>query len=95
MAKVSVKPTSTSRRAIIALKKSNFIAEQLRPLAQTVFDEAGNDPNEEFVRTLRMRTFVSGGPAGRISWQIGAGPTIGSRVEAKRGTLARALGLIG
>jgi hypothetical protein len=53
------------------------------------------DPNEFYVNTLRKKTFVSSGPRGRISWQIGAEPVIGARVEAKRGTAARALGEAG
>lgn len=95
MAKVTIKSTSTTRRALIALKKSDFIASKLEPFADQVMDSAKQDPNDEYTKTLRKRTFVTGGPQGRISWQVGAAPTIGARVEAKRGTLARALGTAG
>lgn len=95
MAKVTIKSTSTTRRALIALKKSDFIASKLEPFADQVMDSAKQDPNDEYTKTLRKRIFVTGGPQGRISWQIGAAPTIGARVEVKRGTLARALGTAG
>lgn len=95
MARVTIRPTSFTRKAIIALKKSDFIASQLEPMAQAVLDAARQDPNEEYAKTLGKRTFVTAGPAGRISWQIGAAPLIGARVEAKRGTLQRALGSAG
>lgn len=95
MAKVTIKSTSTTRRALIALKKSDFIAAKLKPFADDVMDAAKQDPNPEYTKTLQKRTFVTGGPQGRISWQIGAARKIGARVEAKRGTLARALGSAG
>jgi len=95
MAKVTIKPTAFTRKAMIALKKSDFIAAQLEPFADAVLEAARQDPNEEYTKTLRKRTFVSSGPGGRISWQIGAAPQIGARVEAKRGTLQRALGQAG
>lgn len=95
MARVTIKATSFTRKAIIALKKSDFIAAQLEPIAAEVLAAAKQDPNEEYTKTLQMRTFVTGGPGGRISWQIGAAPTIGARVEAKRGTLQRAIGSVG
>lgn len=94
-ARVTIKPTAFTRRAIIALKKSQFIASKLRPMAQAVMDAAQADPNPDYVKSLRMSTYTTDGPKGRISWKIGAAPIIGSRVEAKRGTLARALGKAG
>ena len=95
MAKVTIKATSFTRKALIALKKSDFIAAKLEPMADEVLAAAKRDPNEEYTKTLRKGTFVTGGPQGRIGWQVGAAPIIGSRVEAKRGTLQRALGEAG
>lgn len=93
MAKVTIK--SGNRSAISRIAKSDYIADQLEPIAARVLDAAQQDPNPEYVRTLRMRRFVTGGRLGRVSIQIGAAPRIGGRVEAKRGTLARALGQAG
>lgn len=95
MTRVTIKATGATRSVINKLKKSEELAAQLEPFAQAVFDAAMRDPNEEYTATLQMRTFVSRGPAGRISWQVGADAVIGSRVEAKRGTLQRALGSAG
>lgn len=95
MARVVIKSTSFTRKALIALKKSDFIAAQLEPFADAIMDAAMQDPNDEYTSTLEKKTFVSAGPGGRISWQIGAAPLIGARVEAKRGTLQRALGQAG
>ena len=89
------KVTFSSRGDLSKIAKSDALAEQLERIAQPVLDAALRDPNEEYTSTLRMRRYVTGGRKGRVSIQIGAGPTIGGRVEAKRGTLARALGSAG
>lgn len=83
------------RRAIDKLAKSGELAAALEPFADAVLEAARRDPNEAYVASLRKRIFVTGGRAGRVSWQVGAHPVIGSRVEAKRGTLQRALGAAG
>lgn len=93
MARVTIKPGSGDPIGKIA--RSDAMATILEVISAPVFEQAKGDPNEEYRRTLRMRRFYSRGPRGRVSIQIGAAPTIGARVEAVRGTLARALGLIG
>lgn len=64
-------------------------------LAQPVMDAAQRDPNPEYVASLQLRAFRSGGRRGRVSANITAAPMIGSAVEAKRGTLGRAIGNAG
>jgi len=93
MAKVTIRPVSGRRLSQIAI--SFKLADALEQIAQPIFDEAAKDPNKEYVRTLRMRRFYSGGRRGRVSIQIGPAPLIGRRVEAKRGTMARALAKAG
>lgn len=84
-----------SYRAIGRIMKSDALAEQLEAHAQRVFDAAFQDPNEAYTATLQIGRFTSSGPRGRVSVQVGAAPGIGERVEAKRGTLARAMGQAG
>jgi len=80
--------------AVSKMAQSDEIAAALKPFAQNVYDRAKQDPNEFFRNSLRMKTFRSRGRSGRVSWQIGAEPTIGLRVEAKRGVFARALAFL-
>ncbi len=91
MAKVTIRLTGNLDR----VATSSALGDQLEALARPVLEAARNDPNPAYVASLRMHRFTSHGRGGRVSIQIGAHPVIGSRVEAKRGTLARALGLIG
>lgn len=93
MAKVTIKPVSGKRLSQIAI--SFALAEALEEIAQPIHDEIAKDPNEYYVSTLRMKRFYSSGRRGRVSIQIGVAPIIGARVEAKRGTIARALGEAG
>lgn len=93
MARVKIKLKSSN--AIARVAKSGKLAGQLEAIAAPVLSAARQDPNKYYVASLRMRRFISRGRAGRVSIQIGAAPTIGGRVEAKRGTLARALGVLG
>jgi hypothetical protein len=90
MAKVTIRQTGSLER----VAKSSKLGDQLQAVSEPVWDAAHNDTNEVYVASLQRHRFVSGGPEGRISIQIGADPVLGSRVEAKRGTLARALGRI-
>lgn len=55
--------------------------------AEQVYEAATVDPNQDYVDSLEVRPFFSD----RVIGQVGAGPGIGTAVEAKRGTLARAL----
>lgn len=91
MARVRFKAVGT----LEAAAKSDALGDQLEAIAAPVLEAARRDSNEAYVASLRMRRFVSGGRRGRVSVQIGAHPVIGSRVEAKRGTLARAMGAAG
>lgn len=95
MAKVTIKETSSSYQAFARIMKSDALAEQLEDIARPAFEAAQRDPNERYVDSLEMRRFVSRGRKGRVSVQIGAAAHIGANVEAKRGTLARALGSVG
>ena len=67
----------------------------VRSAAEPVFEAAKSDPNATYVAGLRFYEHRSRGRRGRVSWRIGAAPIIGARVEALRGTLARALGRVG
>jgi hypothetical protein len=90
-AKVTFKQTGSLER----VAKSDELGDQLEAIAAPALRSAQRDPNAAYVASLRMRRFVSRGREGRVSIQIGADPVLGSRVEAKRGTLARALGEAG
>jgi hypothetical protein len=90
MARVRIRQTGSLER----VAKSTKLGDQLEAISEPVWNAAHNDPNAGYVASLRRRRFVSRGREGRVSIQIGAAPGIGERVEAKRGTLARALGLI-
>lgn len=95
MAIVTIKPGPGGYKALGRVMKSDRLAEQLEAIAEPVLEAARQDPNAAYVASLQMRRFVSSGRGGRVSIQIGAHPVIGARVEAKRGTLQRALGSAG
>lgn len=82
-------------KAIEKIAKSGELLLALEPTADAIFRAAQQDPNEAFVRSLRKKMFVSSGRKGRVSWQIGAHPVIGARVEAKRGVFQRILARMG
>lgn len=67
----------------------------LMGLGAPVLAAAQGDPNETYVESLQLRAFRSGGRRGRVSANITAAPRIGAAVEAKRGTLGRAMGRAG
>jgi hypothetical protein len=90
-ARVRIKQTGS----LDQVAKSDALSAQLEPIADAVLASASNDPNEFYVSTLQKRRFIRPGRRGRTTWQIGAAPGIGERVEAKRGTLSRALGEAG
>lgn len=77
------------------IAKSGRLLLQLEPIADQILSQAQQDPNEAFVKSLRKKMFVSSGRKGRVSWQIGAHPVIGARVEAKRGTFHRIMARLG
>ena len=79
-------------RSITEMLKSPEILARLEEIGSKVLSAAKSDPNPTYVASLRMNTFES---RSRVSVQVGAAPIIGMAVEAKRGTLARALGQAG
>jgi hypothetical protein len=93
MAKVTFKDAPGQPLGKIA--RSDSLAEKLEEIAAPVLEAARRDPNKAYTATLDMHRFYSGGRGGRVSIQVGAAAVIGSRVEAKRGTLQRALGSAG
>jgi hypothetical protein len=96
MARVQLKPARSARRVIREIALSDEIASSLRPIAQAVLSAAQSDPNARYVSRLSIRQHRSRGPLGRVSWRVGCEiPELGLRVEAERGTLARALGAAG
>lgn len=90
MAKVTIK----GALPLSKIAKSDELAAQLEPFADRVMNRVMADPNEAFTETVRKKKFISRGRKGRVSWQIGAQPRIGLRVEAKRGVFARALAFL-
>lgn len=78
-------------RTLDEIMTSRELANILEGLGSQVLAAAQSDPNPTYVASLDMHTFYSD----RVSVQVGASPAFGKAVEAKRGTLARALGSIG
>lgn len=81
--------------ALSKIATSRKLGDQLEAIAKPALEFAQRDPNEAYVASLRMYRHTSKGRSPRVSIRIGAHPVIGSRVEAKRGTLQRALGHAG
>jgi hypothetical protein len=79
-------------RSISEIMLSPEMEEILTDLGEKVLTAATSDPNPVYVDSLKLQTFRS---SSRVSVQVGAAPKIGAAVEAKRGTLAKALGSIG
>jgi hypothetical protein len=79
-------------RSIAEILQSPELENILVDLGEKVLSAASTDPNQTYVDSLELHTFQSNS---RVSVQVGAAPKIGAAVEAKRGTLARALGSIG
>lgn len=78
-------------RSLAEILKSDELGDIVVGLAEQVKSAASSDPNAFYVSTLDAHLFVTD----RVVGQCGAAPGIGTAVEAKRGTLARALGSIG
>jgi len=75
--------------SLTEMLKSPEITAVLEGIGEQVLAGAKSDPNPVYVATLEMQTFET---KDRTHVQVGAAPGIGMAVEAKRGTLARALG---
>jgi len=84
-----------ARRPISDIATSNELGDLLERLAAPVLAAAREDPNPTYVASLQMRRFVSSGRRGRVTVQVGAAPVIGAAVEAKRGTLGKAIARAG
>lgn len=91
MAKVRVQ----QNKPMSLIAKSQELGDVLEKLARPVYDACMEDPNQWYRDTLRIKRFVSGGVRGRISVQVGVNPLIGARVEAKRGTMSKAIARAG
>jgi len=78
--------------SLTEMLKSPEIVAVLEGIGEQVLAAAKADPNPVYVESLRMQTFDT---KDRTHVQVGAAPAIGMAVEAKRGTLARALGSVG
>lgn len=79
-------------RALDDMLKSPELEAVLVGIGERVLSGASRDPNPVYVDSLELQVFQS---KSRVSVQVGAAPIIGRAVEAKRGTLARALGQAG
>ncbi len=84
-----------ANRPIREIAKSAELEAVLMKLAEPVLEQAQQDPNADYVASLQLRAFRSSGTRGRVSANITAAPVLGARVEAKRGTLGRAIGHAG
>lgn len=84
-----------ANKPLSVVAKSEELAAVLENAAQPVHDAMAQDPNEFYRKTLRMKRFVSSGKRGRVSIQVGTESTIGARVEAKRGTMSKAISRAG
>ena len=78
-------------RSIDEILKSAELQAILEDLGEQVLSAAKSDPNKTYTDSLELHVFRS---SSRVSVQVGAAPGIGTAVEAKRGTLARALGSV-
>lgn len=78
-------------RKLDEMLKSPEIVAVLEGIGEQILAAAQSDPNPVYVASLRMQTFET---KDRAHVQVGAAPIIGMAVEAKRGTLARALGSV-
>ena len=90
MAKFHVKQI----RSLSVILTSTEIEGQLNKILDRVEANASRDPNREYVKSFRRQIFRSRG-SGRVAdrkiGQFGAAPGVGTAVEARRGTMARAL----
>jgi len=89
MARVRVK---MNRAGMSELLNSAEVQGVLEGHAEPVDAAARRDPNPDYAASVRTTVHRSSGRAGRVSVRVGASPAFGMAVEAKRGTLARALG---
>ena len=89
MARAKIKMNHAGMRELLT---SSEVANHLHGVAEPVEAAARRDPNPEYAESIRLTDHVSSGRGARASARVGAHPAFGMAVEAKRGTLARALG---
>lgn len=89
MARVKVKMLRAGMRELLT---SQDVGDYVEGVAEPVEAAARRDPNPEYAGSVRLTRHVSSGRGARVSARVGASPAFGMAVEAKRGTLARALG---
>ena len=80
------------KRGMSQMLSSQQMADAMMGLAAPVEAAAARDPNPEYAASIERRVHES---SDRVSARVGAKPYLGMAVEAKRGTLARALGEAG
>jgi hypothetical protein len=96
MTRVKIRAGKNAARVMSRIAHSDEVAGFLRPTAEQILAAARNDPNPRYVAELIIREHHSRGRFGRVSWRVGCSiPELGAAVEAKRGTLARAMGVAG
>lgn len=79
-------------RGIRDLLHDDGLANHLQGLGDRVEQIARSDPNPKYRESIRVTVHHSDGSRSRVSVRIGAMPYLGTAVEARRGTLQRALG---
>lgn len=84
-----------ANRPLSEIALSPELEEVMMDLAEPVLRAAQEDPNPEYVEGLRLTAYRTRGRRGRVTANIKAAPGIGSAVEAKRGTMGRAIGNAG
>lgn len=77
------------RAGMRELLLSAEVGAEMQRVAAPVEAAARRDPNPEYSESVRLTEHRS---PSRVSARVGAHPAFGMAVEAKRGTLARALG---
>ena len=89
MARAKIKMNHAGMRELLT---SSEMSNHLHEVAEPVEAAAQRDPNPEYAESIRLTDHVSSGRSARASARVGAHPAFGMAVEAKRGTLQRALG---
>lgn len=91
---MSVKKVKMHHPVMEAIITGGEVAALVEGMAEQVAASARADSNAAYASGIVVNTSVSSGRAPRVSSRVVA-TRLGSRVEAKRGTLARALGNAG
>lgn len=89
------------KKSLNAIAQSAQLQALMMPFGERVLAEAKNDPNKYYVSLLQLHTNVTKPKKStnvrRVTVVVGArrdARNTGVQVEAKRGTLARALGVL-